>query len=246
MFTIEFDKRPLEQLENDLDKLGERALPYSVRDTLNTAAYKTSELAKKNARRIFTMRNQFTTRSIQFEKTFARRIDDMESAAGSLQEYMREQAEGFTRHKKGKHGVPIPTSAAAGQEGARPRTKVIRRTNWINKLRVARARRRARDRGQEIVLAVREAVETKQRVVFLRLRNPGLYRVLGGRKVKRGWPTGARLQMLYSLEKSSTRTRERDWLGPPSRLVGAKIGDYYREALIRQIERQRLFRNRGK
>jgi hypothetical protein len=48
------------------------------------------------------------------------------------------------------------------------------------------------------------------------------------------------------LEKSSTRTRERDWLGPPSRLVGAKIGDYYREALIRQIERQRLFRNRGK
>ena len=53
MFTISMDKRPIEQLEYDLEKFSERALPYAVRDTLNTAAYKTSDLARRNAKRVF-------------------------------------------------------------------------------------------------------------------------------------------------------------------------------------------------
>ena len=127
MLTIKMDKRPIEALENDLDKFHDRALPYAVRDTLNTLAYETSRIAKKNADRLMVMRNTYTSRSIQFERAQGLKVDQMKSAAGSLQEYMREQEEGFTRHRKGKHGVPVPTSFAAGQQGAVPRSKPIRR-----------------------------------------------------------------------------------------------------------------------
>jgi hypothetical protein len=252
MFSISMDRRPLVQLENDLDRFGTQALPYAVRDALNNAAYKTADLARKNANRKFQMRNQFTARSIQFEKTFARRIDQMESRAGSLQEYMREQEEGFTKHAKGKHGVPVPTGAAAGQEGARVRTRPIRRSNWMNRLRVSKhIRGQYSNTKQAVLRRVQEAVESGDRVIFLGVRGKknrsyvkGFYRVLGGRKVKRGWPTGARLQLLYRAEASSVTTIATHWLGPPSKIVASKMDDLYRQALIRQIERNRLFRSR--
>ena len=252
MIMISMDKRPIEQLKYDLEKFSERALPYAVRDTLNTAAYKTSNLARRNAKRVFQMRNNYTVRSIQFKKTFSKNVDRMESAAGSLQEYMREQEEGFTRHKKGKHGVPIPTSASAGQAGAKPRTKPVRRINWMSRLQMStRLRRQYKSTKQSLVRRVQEAIESGGRVTFLGIREQknsrykkGFYRVLGGRKVKRGWPAGARLQLLYEVERSSVQARARQWLGPPSRFIGAKMDEFYKAALIRQIERQRAFRNK--
>jgi len=244
MLTIKMDKRPIESLENDLDKFHDRALPYAARDTLNNMAYETSRIAKKNADRLFVMRNQFTSRSIQFERTQSLDMRRMASHAGSLQEYMREQEEGFTRHKKGKHGVPVPTSYAAGQEGAVPRSKPIRRGHWMNRLRMSRNRRKAATKGQDIVLAVQNAIATGDRVVFLPLRHKGIYRVLGGRQTERGWPKGAKLKMLYSLEDSTIRTEPRRWLEPSARLVISKRDEYYRKAVLRQIERNRLFRDK--
>jgi len=244
MLTIKMDKAPLEYLENELDKFGKHTMPYAIRDTLNTMAYETSRVAKKNADRLFVMRNTFTARSIQFERAKSLDMRRMESAAGSLQTYMREQEEGFTRCKSGKHGVPVPTSYAAGQQGARPRTKPVRRANWMARLKVARARRRAQTRGQDIVLAVQTAVATGQRVVFLPLRHPGLYRVLGGRRTERGWPKGAKLKMLYSLEDSTITTEPRRWLEPAAKLVISKREEYYRKAVLRQIEINRQFRGK--
>jgi hypothetical protein len=253
VFDIKLDTYPLEQYENDLDKFGKQGMPYAIRGTLNTAAYKASDLSKKKVGQLFTIRNTFVQRSIRFQKTFSRRIEDMESAAGSTEDFMRKQTEGFTEHTRGKHGVPLPTSAAAGQEGAKPRTRVIRRSNWINRLKVAkRIREKYKNTKQAVIRRVQDAVESGDRTIFLGVRGKasnkykkGFYRVLGGRRVKRGWPTGARLRMLYSMEHTTLYTRARDWLGPPTRFVTAHLGDYYRDALIRQIEKQRAFRNRG-
>ena len=112
------------------------------------------------------------------------------------------------------------------------------------RLQVARTARRAATRGQEIVLAVQNAVATGQRVVFLPLRHPGLYKVMGGRKTGSGWPKGAKLKMLYSLEDSTITTEPRRWLEPSANLVISKREEYYRKALIRQIEKNRLFRDK--
>lgn len=93
-------------------------------------------------------------------------------------------------------------------------------------------------------MAVQAAVASGQRVVFLPLRHPGLYRVLGGRQTDMGWPKGAKLKLLYSLEDSSITTEPRRWLEPSAKLVVRKREEYYRKAILRQIERNRLFRDK--
>jgi hypothetical protein len=248
MFTIEMDKRPIEQLENDLDRFGKQALPYAAKDTLNTAAYKSSDLAKRNLDRVFTQRNTWTKRSIRYQRVIGRDIRTMESAMGSTLEYMRLQEEGFTQHKSGKHGVAIPTGAAAGQMGAKKRTRRLQRKNWLAN--VSPARGRGRGKGSTVT-AVRDAVETGRRVVFIDSpsdhygRPTGFYRVVGGRKGGHGWPKGAKLQMIYSVERSSVRTDPHKWMESPVRLIMKNIGKIYRDALIRQIRINRSFRNRG-
>lgn len=254
MLTIKMDKRPIEALENDLDKFHDRALPYAVRDTLNTLAYETSRIAKKNADRLMVMRNTYTSRSIQFERAQGLKVDQMKSAAGSLQEYMREQEEGFTRHKKGKHGVPVPTSFAAGQQGAVPRSKPIRRVNWMNRLKVAKGIRKNekyKTTKQTVLRRVQEAIASGNRYIVLGVREKtakrykkGIYQVLGGKLVKRGWPHGARLKLVYALDQPSITTMPRRWLEPSANLVISKREEYYRKALIRQIEKNRLFRDK--
>ena len=120
MFTLKIDQRPLEQLENDLDRFGKQALPYAIRDTLNAAAFQTAEMAKEEISHKFIERNTYTRRSVRYKKTFSRDINRMESYAGSIQPYMRQQEEGFTKSKSGKYGVPIPSGAAAGSRVSRP------------------------------------------------------------------------------------------------------------------------------
>lgn len=244
MFRLTMDTAPIEALENELDKFGKRTFPHAVRDTLNITAFEASKEAKDVANRVFTMRNQYTERSIRYTRARGYTVNQMESSMGSVQEYMRKQEEGFTEVSRGKHGVAVPTSYAAGQQGARPRTKPIRRKNWLNRLKVARSKRRAASVAQQMVMATQEAVATGKRTVFLPLRRPGLYQIVGGRRTKAGWPKGARLKMLYSLEDKSVRTEAHPWMEPAVRVVLTRQDEYYRRALIRQIELNRQFRNR--
>jgi hypothetical protein len=246
MFRLSMDQRPLEQMEKDLDRFGKQALPYAIRDTLNAAAFQTAEMAKDEIGHRFIERNAYTRRSVRYKKTFSRDIKRMESSAGSVQEYLQKQEEGFTESKSGKHGVPIPSSAAAGQMGARLRTRKLQRKNWLSSINLSSSRVKGRGRT---VVAVRDAVESGRRVVFIDGRSDhygrptGMYRVVGGRKGGRGWPKGARLQLIYDLERSSVRTKAHPWLEPATKKVTVNLDKLYRDALIRQIRLQRSFRN---
>lgn len=249
MFSMKMEDRPLIQLENDLDRFGGHALPYATRDTMNTVAFQSSVLAKKNVKRKFIARNKWTERSVQFQKTFSRDIDNMESEMGSVQEYMREQEEGFTRHKKGKHGVVIPTGAAAGQMGTRRRTRRLQKKNWMASVNPEKGN--GQTGMQRIVDSVRNAVTTGNRTIFLKSsddtwrRTTGIYRVIGGKKnTTRGWPRGAKLQLLYQIEKPSVRTDPHPWMELPVKVAMKNLDKIYRDALIRQIRINRSFRNR--
>lgn len=242
---MDMDTRPLIQLENDLDRFGKHAMPYAARDTLNTAAFKTSDLAKRNISRKFIERNTWTRRSAGYTKTFARDIDRMESEAGSTQSYMRQQEEGFTQRKSGTHGVAVPTAAAAGQGRARVRTRRLQKKNWLAQVSPVSNRKRG------TVYAVRKAVQTGRRVVHIASssdhygRPSGFYRVVGGSKRGRGWPKGAKLQLIYGTEKASIRVEPNKWLDPSARFVMRDLDKIYRDAINRQIRINRSFRDRG-
>jgi len=252
MIELDMDTKPIEQLENDLDKFGAKALPWGVKNGLDTMAFKTSDLARRNVNRKFEIRNKFTERSIQFQKTTTLNIDKMVSEAGSVQDYMREQEEGFTRRSTGSEGVPVPTPYAAGQGQAGKRTDPVKRKYRVNRLKVLKRTAQYGDSKQSLVRRVQKAIKSRKRIIFIDRRDRhamgfalGFYEVVGGEKTKRGWPRGAWLKMVYNLAHPVLTTKATPWLEPSAKLVLSKHDEIYADAIEKQIEKQRLFRDRG-
>ena len=241
MFNMRIDTRELEEMCKGIEILGERAVPFAIRDTLNKAAWETFGEARVEIGKRFLERNTWTRRSTRFIKAGGRDISKMRSEIGSVQLYMRKQEEGFERTSTGKHGVAIPTSASAGEGQSRRRTKVIQKKNYLSRLRPPRNNVRGKTRS---IVAIKEAVRLGKRNVFINQaddlfgRPSGFYRVVGGRKVKKGWrwPKGVRLEMLYSTERTKVKTEPHAWLGPATDRVVKNLDRIYRDAIERQIQ----------
>jgi hypothetical protein len=248
MFAIHIDRRGLEQLENNLDKFGEFALPRAVVNTLNRAAFYNREVAVRVTKGTFTLRNTFTTRSIQVNKAVShRKIARIYSEMGSTQDYMAKQEEGFQEKASGPHGIAIPTAAAADQQG-QERTRPIRRKNYLANIRINKVGIRMRSNNsvkatrKQLMWLVREAVNSSRRTFFF--NSPydkdlqGFYRVQGGRKTKRGWPIGAKVRKIYNVEKQVTITRPHTWMSSAIRkFTVAKITQFYHEELEKSMAR---------
>jgi len=248
--NVGIDKTDLEWLENAVDRIGDRALPIATQRTLNDAAFETRKTGVAIAKHIFTMRNKDAERSIQVTKAFpSRNIGRQQSEVGSVREYMAEQEEGFTKQSTGKHGIPVPTPGAAGQPGAHHRTKAIRRQNLLGNIRVARGlagayRNSYTNRRQRMVRMAQDAVELGHRVIFIKRMNgkklQGFYRVIGGRRTKRGWPEGAKLQFIYQIKDKSITTEPHPWLAPATKMVSERVlRQRYIHHLNAQLERVR-------
>lgn len=249
MFTISLDKRPIEHLENTLEQIRKKSIPYAVRNTLNAAVYETSELAKKEIGSKFIERNQYSRRSVRYNKVVQRNIDQMMAEVGSVQEYMAKQEHGFVTHATGKHGIAIPTPYASGEGSARVRKKVIRAANRLNKIRIAKGLASEyaatyKNRHQRLIRMVQDSLELGFRTIFWmskRSSHSGFYRLRGGpRLTKRGWPEGLELEQLYLVNKSLTETEEHKWLLPSVTHVRSIMGRLYQKALIEEIGQARI------
>lgn len=114
--------RDVKQLERDLGAFKAKALPFTTRNTLNVAAFQAQDVSKKRIRNRLILRNRFKLQSVRVNQTKTLIVSEQASAIGSIANYMEDQEFGTIIPKKGKHGVPIPTSFSAGQsESLRPR-----------------------------------------------------------------------------------------------------------------------------
>src|SRR6188768_678824 len=122
-----------EELVADLRKIRERAVPYGMRNGLNTAAFEARRIWQREIKSSFTNRNQYTVRSVLVVQAT---VKTLEARVGSTTDYMRKQEEGGTvTGSSGKK--PIPAPAAAGQAaGSGARTRLVRPSNWVNRLTV--------------------------------------------------------------------------------------------------------------
>lgn len=240
MFKLDTDE--IKQLESDLKHFASRSLPFATKHTLNTFAWGSRKRALVQMPHQFTLRNKWTERSIMVHPTRSLRISQQESAVGSTQEYMAEQEFGSTEVAKGKHGVPIPTSYAAGQGHSKHRTRVVRAASRLARIQFRKTR--GKNKKQRMVLAVRNAVATGRRHVFIDFgRRKGILKVIGGSKrVKRGWPGNARLEMVHDLTHKSVTTPASPWMEHATTLPPEFIHRTYKEALEFQINRMKSAR----
>ena len=108
----------------------------------------------------------------------------MVSTVGSIAPYMLKQEEGATEKSSGKHGLRIPTGAAAGQTQLFPRRGVVRKTFRRGRIRLANKQGRikaGRNPRRFILMSIRvAALRGQSPFVFLpfRSRQAGIYKII--------------------------------------------------------------------
>lgn len=233
MFDI--DTKEIIAAERKLAWVSNTGVRYATAYTLNNAAFVTRSASQREIRRDMILRNQWTARSIVVNRTRVVEISRQAAEIGSTEPYMETQEYGGTERKKGKHGVPIPTTYASGEpEGAKTRRKVVKAGNRLQRIKLAKFRKLGKTKNQQLVVAVALAVKNKQRSLFLSERK-GIYRVVGGRYTGRGWPGKAKLKMLHSLEHAAVNIPENPWLRPSSLLGEYSIPMEYEKQLDKQL-----------
>lgn len=246
--TIKMDKKPLKELEKDLKIFARRSLPYAARDAINKTGWEARKKAQNKISAEFTERNRWTRGSVLVAPTRTLRIDQMSVEVGSVEDYMETQEMGGTKRSRTGQSVAVPTGYAAGQEGSEPRTRLPRRPNRVRNIQLTRYRIRGGSPKQRLLAAVNMAVRERKRFLYLErskhgVKN-GMYRVVGGRYRGSGWPRGAKLKMVASLDKASVRIPKSPWLRPSADSAMRSLPHHYARALIFQFRRQRIFQNK--
>ena len=228
--TFTVNAAQVRQLETKLRWLNHRGLPFAEIEAVNRAAFGAQKDARQELGGRMVLRNAWTERSILVRKA---NLQTMEAATGSTQQYMETQELGGREDAKGKHGVAIPTSVASGEgRGAKPRQRMVRRPNKMSNITLA-PNASAFSRKQRNAIAVREAIRTGRRYIFLDLqRRKGLFRVYGGKRKPR-------IEMIHDLSSKSVTIPRNPWLMPVATKQAAAMPRYYAAALERQIARLR-------
>jgi hypothetical protein len=233
------DDREIREFEKDLKTFADKAYPFATRNTINRAAFTTQKTARENVREEMVLRNRFTVQSIQVSpERFQLNVDRQVATVGSTAPYMEDQEFGDTKTKTGKEGVAIATSYSAGQQGQQPRTRLPRKPNQLQNIRLSKRRKggRAANKMQANLMAVKQAAESGNRYVFLDLRRgAGIFKVTGGKRKPR-------IRMIYDLSRKSVVIPKNPWLAPAVATVEPQIPGFYRDSLIFQLKRNKLFR----
>jgi hypothetical protein len=239
MSTFRVDDGELLRMEKVLGELSSKGQRFAVRAVLNQVAYDAAGRARNEIRKSFTVRNNYTVRSVVYEKVPPGQKDPnkMVSVVGSMQEYMAKQEEGFTERSSGKHGVEVPTGETAGTPGAIPRRKAVKRAFYRRGLKMSKGWGDAKTEKGLLMEKVFMAMKSGRRVISATLKGlPGLWLLKGGRRGGRGWPRGARLHLLYSMGKKSVAVKPTPWLSRAAKTAAAGTPELYRKELEKQIE----------
>lgn len=237
---IRVDATDIRRFEDDLKKLAGGKLAAAQRMARTNAAWKAREIWQGEIRDEMTLRNKYTERSVKVVPARG----DGPAVVGSEAEYMIDQEFGGTKRKRGKHGVAIPTPYASNEARGSERKKLPTRAKAIKGITLGGRRVRAKNPRQKLVLQVRAAVESKQRFIFWKRTGSfgprtGIYKVeRGSMKRKRGWPRGAKMEMVHSLENRSVDIPPTPTLKPTVRKIEPLMQAMYAEAMLRTIHRE--------
>lgn len=198
--SIEVKLQGLEKFQRDLETYRKRAIPYAARDGLNGCAFALMREWRREVKSTFTLRNQYTERSIRVERAQGLNLRTMVAITGSVAPYMGDQEQGAVIRGKGKHKA-IPGPAAAGQAPGGKRTRTVRAINRLSAIHVLHVNATRYGRRRQNAVAIAVALRKGQRHVLLNRRRGGgrgLFSVWGTRR-------GVRTRLLWDVSRASVR-----------------------------------------
>ncbi|HET9954161.1 MAG TPA: hypothetical protein VFQ61_06640 [Polyangiaceae bacterium] len=229
---ISVDLKDVEKLERDLQLFARKSLPYAASSAANNMAFTARKTWVSEIESTMVLRNRYTLNSLRVEKASPRgTVESIQAVLGSLAPYMAEQESGAA-HQIGNR-TAIPTSAAAGQQGAKPRTKPVRAPNRLKAIALA-PRSHKGPRKQRNAISMRLALAQGKRFVFLELaKGRGLFRITGAKRKPK-------VQMVWDFSRGSRPIPKNPTLGRTVSSIQGQGLTFYHEALIEQAKRARV------
>lgn len=235
MFKI--NDKEIKDFERDLKAFAHKAFPFATKNTINQGAFQVQRFAREDVKSRFILRNQFTGQSIRVNQAKTLQVTRQAAFVGSTADYMEDQEFGATRVKKGSEGIPIVTSYATGEGlGARPRTRLAKRDNTLQNIRLRKRKSAGGTRKRRNLIAIRQAAAGGNKFIFLDFgRKQGIFKVIGGKR-------RPKLRMVWDLSEQSVTIKRRPWLKPAVDRTIPLMPGFYRDSLIFQLKRQNLFK----
>lgn len=234
----------IQKMTRDLATYRTKALPYAAKTYLNTAAFEARRIWQDEVKKAFTLRNQYTTRSILAVKANASlSIDHMVSRVGSTADFMGDQEEGALVHGRGAHkNIPAPT--AAGQPVGAKRTKLVMRGRRLGAIHASRAGRATGPR-QRIAIALAIAVRQHNKYVLLPRHNggQGLFLLSGGQRRWMGKRFAVRkmkLRLLWDISRHAVRVPGSHTMQHMVKRIEPKLQHMAEAALLEQLQRHKV------
>jgi hypothetical protein len=235
MIDPKMNEKPIKELEKKVEKIGKKAMPIAISTTLNNTAWETRKDVNEGLSDDFIVRNKYTERGNLVEKNKTLNIDQMRASVGSTRDYMEKQHDGFVEKEP---FIPMDSARTSNN-----REKRISKRNYTSLISIAN---KTLDPGnihnerQKRVRLVQHSINTGVRTFYASINGKkGIYKVVGGRKgVRRGWPKGAKIKLLYYDHDPAIHVDEQPWLMPRAiNVVKNKQPKLYRDALIYQLNR---------
>ena len=124
---IDANQKAFKVYKRQLERLGADVMPRVVAETINTVASMAHVQTIRNTRQKFTLRNQYTERSIRYYKANPKKNwQRINAVTGSISPYMGLHDAGGQRRPKQGSRVPMPTEYARGKS----KTQVVRKRFW--------------------------------------------------------------------------------------------------------------------
>ena len=225
--SFEVDMRDVERHARKLERLAKQGVPHAIRNGLNRTAFAARKTWQVELKQSFTLRNQYTLRSIRVEPARGLNPNRMISVVGSVAPFMRERESGKT--KPGS----LPTAIAAGQaQNTIPRTRLVRKHHKMGRIQLNRRTRKG-SRVQRNAAAIRQAVDTKKRYILLEgQRKRVIARVTGKRKV--------RVKAIWDVSNKTYRVPPMPTLERTLKQMAPRIPRIYGGAFLQQLKRHGL------
>lgn len=230
MFSIHFDDREFRKLAKRLHTAAPKALQYTARDALNTAAFEARKAWQSEMQATFTLRNRWTVGSIRVEKARGLNLRTMQSRVGSALDYLETQEFGGEIRGRGNQGYRYPTKRA------KPPGRVVRQ-----RFRMARIQLTHPDLSQhastrqKIAVAARKVRASGVKFAFLEVSGTirGMYQLMGSKR-------RPKMRLLWDMTRGSVQIPKHATLEPAVERTRRRMPRYARGALLRQLKRARL------
>jgi hypothetical protein len=216
----------------DLKTFKATAIPYAVRNALNRSAFHGREEWQREIAASFTLRNNWTTRSLRVERASGRDAGSMRAYLGSLAVYMGDQEKGgIVKGKTGLKGIPGPV--AAGLAPGAHRTRLVRAGNRLNALHLRKPIGATKAQRNAVAIAMAKRKGEKAVLLERPKGGKGIFKLMGGRRK-------VQVRLLWDFSRRSVHVPSQPTLQRTLRRIQPRVEAIHVEAVVEQLKRHKI------